>query len=146
MDVEILRSLTKMRNEETGYRRIKLEDFTDVSQIPPFDSNIKWRKYTDRLPRRVTSNRTVTRTRPSMTTTGQSTEKTATEKTPTLNTVSSEKQIVRANSNTICSENKRKCRRAESSNEDEDMSGSGSGSDSGSDSRSQKFETPSARN
>ena len=129
-----------MRNEETGFRRIKLEDFTDVSQIPPFNSNIKWRRYTDKLPRRAVTDRKETRTRPSMT----NTEKNTTGKPTQQYTKSTDKQIVRANSNTICSENKRKCTRAESSNEDEDMSGSGSGS--GTDSGTEKFETPSARN
>ena len=61
-DIEIY---VKYLNEETGYKRISITDFTDL-EIPPFDSNISWKRYTDRLPRKVIDKPTAPKSRPSM--------------------------------------------------------------------------------
>ena len=48
-DIEVY---TKYKGESTGYRLVKLEEFTDVSRLPTFDHQIKWRIVPDRQPRR----------------------------------------------------------------------------------------------
>ena len=50
MDIELY---TKQKGGETGYRFVKLEDFTDMQLVPKFNHNIKWKKYIDHPPRRV---------------------------------------------------------------------------------------------
>ena len=57
---------TKVKGEESGYRREKLEDFTDISLIPEFDYSIKWRKLQEKTPRKTTYQREDYRQRPSM--------------------------------------------------------------------------------
>ena len=48
-DLEIY---VKYRGENAPFRQIKLEDFTDMSVVPPFNHNIKWRWYEEKSPRR----------------------------------------------------------------------------------------------
>ena len=48
-DVEIW---IKHKNDDKGFRRVDLEDFTD-QDVPDFNHTIKWKRYPDRLPRRI---------------------------------------------------------------------------------------------
>ena len=133
-DIEVY---IKIKSEETGFRKISLEQFT-ATQIPPFNPEIKWRKYTDRLPRKISSRQAETRTRPSMA--GHTLPGSINNKLQTR-TDTSEGQLVRSNSNTYVSQTKRKCVRAQSSSEDDKMSGSPSSQESD----MENFVTPNAR-
>ena len=62
-DVEVF---IKTRGEETGFRKVNLSDFLDIKKVPDFDTNTKWKKYTDRPPRRKASPRECRTERPSM--------------------------------------------------------------------------------
>ena len=43
---------TKERGSDKAYKKIALEDVTDVTKLPKFDHGIKWRKRIERPPRR----------------------------------------------------------------------------------------------
>ena len=51
-DIEIY---TKQRGEEQGFKKVELEEFTDVTLVPGFDNNVKWRIYTDKPQRKKSS-------------------------------------------------------------------------------------------
>ena len=57
---------TKVKGEDSGFRKVELEDFTDVSQLPSFNHSIKWKRYCDRSPRCKTSRSAVLGVRPSI--------------------------------------------------------------------------------
>ena len=48
-DIEIY---TKTRGENTGFKPVKSNDFTDVTLVPQFDYTMKWRRFEDKPPRR----------------------------------------------------------------------------------------------
>ena len=48
-DVEIY---VKYRDENTGYRQVKISDFMDPAQVPQFDPKIRWKRFMDQPPRR----------------------------------------------------------------------------------------------
>ena len=48
-DIEIL---VKTRGEDGGFKKVKMEDFVDPKEVPVFESNIKWRKYIEKPPRK----------------------------------------------------------------------------------------------
>ena len=45
----------KYKDEDKGFRQVPLDDFTDMTKIPPFNYEVKWRRYRDKPTRRVTS-------------------------------------------------------------------------------------------
>ena len=45
----------KIRGEDKGFRRVSLYDFTDMSAVPGFNFDIKWKRYQDKPPRRATN-------------------------------------------------------------------------------------------
>ena len=139
-DIEIY---TKNKTEDTGFRKVKIEDFTDT-EVPKFNPDIKWKKYTDKLPRKIPNLQADIRARPSLAglnlpsrTQGHrfNTSK------DTNNTVRTEGQLIRANSNSLVSQTKRKCLRSQSSEDEDDRMSS---SQSGLESDMESFETPAA--
>ena len=91
-----------------GYKVIKLDDFTDTSQLPPFNHDIKWRIVTDKPPRR----KVLYRQHPVRT--SNTAENPSAGKKPDqhVNTLAG---LVRANSNSISNSNKKQKRSALSS-------------------------------
>ena len=53
VDIEVY---TKVKGEETGYRKVDLDDFTDMRAVPSFNYGMKWKRYVDKPPRRATNN------------------------------------------------------------------------------------------
>ena len=121
-DIEVF---VKTRGEEGGFKKVKLEDFTDVSGIPEYNHEIRWKRYVDKLPRKATSHREENREKPSTrrendrrqeggVTTQPNTGKEQNKSPANSGT------MVRANSNSVVSEKKRRKRlNADSSNEEE---------------------------
>ena len=62
-DVEVF---IKMRGDESGFRKVNLNEFLDINKVPSFDVKAKWKKYTDRPPRRKASPSECLAVRPSM--------------------------------------------------------------------------------
>ena len=52
-DMEIF---VKYRGENTPFRQVRIDDFTDPEEVPAFNHNIKWRRYEDKPPRRRRGN------------------------------------------------------------------------------------------
>ena len=98
-DIDIF---TKVTGEDTGYKKVALEDFTDMALIPDFNHQMKWKKYQDKPPRRRTTIREELGTRPS--TRGQSTS-TNTDFRQAKQTTQKH-QLVRTNSGTSATSNK----------------------------------------
>ena len=48
-DVEVY---TKYRGDNTGFRKVTLSEFTDVTTLPKFNANLKWKRFQDRPPRK----------------------------------------------------------------------------------------------
>ena len=53
-DIEVF---VKTKGEEGGFKKVNLEEFTDVSGIPEYNHEIRWKRYVDKLQRKVTSYR-----------------------------------------------------------------------------------------
>ena len=49
-DVEVF---TKYKGEDKGFRRVRLSELTDMSAVPAFNYNVKWKRYQDKPPRRI---------------------------------------------------------------------------------------------
>ena len=47
-----LEIFVKTKGEESPFRNIKIEDFTEIKDVPSFDHSIKWRRTVDKPPRR----------------------------------------------------------------------------------------------
>ena len=134
-DIEVY---IKYKQEETGFKKVDLAEFTDKVDIPQFDHTIKWRKYNDKPPRRHNNQWTDKGQRPStMTQRSSQTRVTSRESDPSRqkkpedslapksqknDTENHNNQLKRANSNTITSHKTRqKLYSADSSAEDDDM-------------------------
>ena len=107
-DVEVF---VKYRDEQSGFRKVDLDEFADMSSIPHFNHRIKWRKVNDKPPRRKVD---------------YGANRGNQEKGKTTEKVTERKQgLIRANSNSTASEKKKSKIAAESSS----SSSAGSGSD-----------------
>ena len=105
----------KFKDEDGGYRKVRMEDFVDISKVPAFDNNAKWKIYTDRPPRRKLNEQAGNRARPS-TLSGQ--DNSVGSQGPAAEKVERVNPLIRANSNTIRSNNKRQKTSAESSDDE----------------------------
>ena len=123
-DIELF---IKTKGEESGYKKIELNEFTDMTEVPEFDSTIKWKRYTDKPPRRREMIWKDKGQRPS--TEGQLTrEKTGLTQKKSLTEVgiedpatrNNETGMIRSNSNTTSSKSKKQRIEAESSTDGED--------------------------
>ena len=115
-DIEVF---TKTKGEETGYRKVELDDFTDMSAVPEFNFTIKWRKFTDKPPRRTQKNWEDLGQRPS--TIGLYHKTNHVKQTGDPTTGKTANVLTRANSNTTTSRSKKQKRvNADSSEEYED--------------------------
>ena len=99
MDIEVY---MKYRGEQVGYRLVKLEDFTDISMLLDFDQNIKWKRYTDRPPRRKVDYRNLSS--PSKRAAMQQARPVTGQIGGSAPDAGQENTLIRANSNNICSE------------------------------------------
>ena len=121
----------KHKGDDGGFKKVRLEDITEVAEIPQFDSKIKWRQYQDKPPKKEVCMREKRGPRPS---TQLETLDRNKDKEP--------KNLTRANSNSIVSLQKKPRLNAQSSSDDDDdMEGS-----DGDDDVNEIFETPSASN
>ena len=115
-DIEVF---TKTKGEESGYKKVDLDDFTDMSLVPEFNFAIKWRKFTDKPPRRAQKIWEDLGQRPSTMWMQQKTNHMKQTGDPT--TRNPENVLTRANSNTTTSRSKKLKRfNADSSAENED--------------------------
>ena len=114
-DIEVF---TKYKGEEAGFKKIKLCDFTDISEIPEFDWGIRWRRYQDKPPRPRIHRQEVPRQRPSMRT--QMEDENPGD--PAGRSQQPPQTLVRRNSNTLNSDSKKpRIEESSSSGEDEDL-------------------------
>ena len=152
-DVEVF---TKLKGEDQGFKKVRLDDFTDTKLIPQFDAKIKWRRYKDKMPRTQNNHWEDRGERPStrnINSNAAQLHRNNTKKTTPIPTVHSNvsttedpsirqpefnQQIVRQNSNSHTSQNKKQKRYTSpvSSDEEVDM-------EDRSASRNQSFATPS---
>ena len=139
-DVEIF---IKYKSEEMGYRKVNISEFTDSNLIPEFDNLVKWKRFTEKPPRRITNTHGRSREMPSMV--GQTncgrkvqhvsqsevrrgedtTLRNSTNTKPDNRNAETQPTLTRINSNTITSEPKKiKYYDADSSRSKETESGS----------------------
>ena len=142
-DIELY---TKTKGEESGFKRIELNEFTDMTRVPEFDPTIKWKRYVDKPPSRKDKNWEDRGQRPS-TMGQQSRERYGWKQKEVVNSAGDEDPasrnletgLIRSNSNTTNSQSKKQRLEAESSSSD--------GEDSRMDSEgdSSQFSTPAAQ-
>ena len=129
-DIEVW---TKYKNEEKGFRRVNMEEFTDQT-VPEFNHTIKWKRYHDKLPRRTNRVWQDPGQRPS--TIGQvrnrglefvntMTDMDTSPESPASGQTTEVNPLIRSNSNTVVSRTKKtRWNNAPSSEEEEYLSGS----------------------
>ena len=42
----------KYKDEDSGIKLVKMGDFTDIKEVPPFNHSLRWKRFMDRPPRR----------------------------------------------------------------------------------------------
>ena len=107
---------TKVLGEDTGYVKVDLEDFTNMSQIPEFNHQITWKRYQDKPPRRRTTLREDLGTRPS--TLGQSSKSNRVNRQSQQTSL--KHQLVRTDSGLSRKETSKKAKLSSSSSSSED--------------------------
>ena len=114
-DLEIF---VKHRGDETPFKLVRMYEFTDVDNIPPFDHQIKWKRIEDRQPRRRTGTQSQTG--------GPSNRKN--DRHGTQRTASSIRRQL-SNTSDVNKENKKTKLNEETEDDNMESSSSGSGSD-----------------
>ena len=117
----------KYRGEGTPFKLVKMEDFTEIDKVPPFDHETRWKWTTDK-PYRSRMRRNSVRNEHH----GQPAVRKDTDNRPAGDNL---KQMTRQHSEGSTKEERKKQKLSSQTSSDEDMEGSsGSGSGSGSES------------
>ena len=128
-DIEVF---TKIRGESTGFKLVKLNEFTAIDDLPGYDHSIKWKITPDRPPRRKVNYQNQRQEIRS-----SNTQSTGQEEPP--------KQLARVNSNSVTNESK-KARMSAPSSGSQTSESSSDGDMELSDSEGVKSDGPASRN